>query len=437
MNKTVWLYWQNMKGVLRPLSYIDLSRWAMQSMLIIPALLLAFFIIMFHYVDKLNAFGFYELMNVAFDFDQSVFVKAIDGSYLLAITEVESIWIKHPFIYLYSYLSAFLQYLGFSKFISIAIICLSSVTVSLFLMWKTFMLITKDSVLSFLLLFFLASTSSIVSIAVVFDSYSLLSAWTALAIYLFCREYYQNKKTPAFVLAFIYVMLIGVTVYMVLLVCFVESFKMINNTKNHRLTLKTEYHRLLILILLSLAYGVILMLITYPEQFFILLSSPLEYLKQVLWAVIRPGEQASVFEVFYILFANGFIAPSPTLVPILDGFSMFDLRSLQYSVLEFGALLFIYIALLASLFNEKRIIILSCFIFVVVSFIFHIEYHDRGSLFLYSSHLIFPIFVCLAAGLKSLNGLVTKITLASVIMISCWASFKMLAALNQHVETFL
>jgi hypothetical protein len=179
------------------------------------------------------------------------------------------------------------------------------------------------------------------------------------------------------------------------------------------------------------------MLITYPEQFFVLLSSPIDYLKRVLWAVIRPGEPASVFEVFYILFANGLIAPAPALVPIPDGFSMFDLRSLQYSILEFGALFLISIALLASLFNEKRIIILPCFIFVVVSFIFHIEYHDRGSLFLYTSHLIFPIFVCLAAGLKSLNGLVTKAVLAAVILISFLASFEMLADLSQHVETFL
>ena len=403
----------------------------------VPALLLAFFIITYIYVNKLNAFGFYEMMNVAFDFDQSVFVKAIDGSYLSAITAVESIWIKHPFIYLYSYLSAFFQFLGFSEFVSVTIICLSSVTASLFLMWKIFMLITKDSVLSFLLLLLLASTSSIVSIAVVFDSYSLLSTWTALAIYLFCREYYQNKKTPPFILAFIYVMLMGVTVYLVLLVFFIESFKIINNTRTHRISFKTECRRLLILILLSLAYGVILMLITYPEQFFVMLSSPLDYLKRVLWAVVRPGEPASVFEVFYILFGNGLIAPAATLVPIPDGFSMFDLRSLQYSILEFGALFLIYIALLASLFNEKRIIVLPCFIFVIVSFIFHIEYHDRGSLFLYSSHLIFPIFVCIAAGLKSLNSLVTKTVLAAVILISCWASFKMLAALHQHVETFL
>jgi hypothetical protein len=407
------------------------------NMFFVVSLLLAFFIITYQYVNNLNTFGFYELMNVAFDFDQSVFVKAIDGSYLAAITAVESIWIKHPFILLYSYISAFFQFLGFSKFVSITIICLSSVAASLFLMWKTFMLITKDSVLSLLLLFLLSSTSSIVSIAVVFDSYSLLSTWTALAIYLFCREYYQNKKAPTFFLAFIYVMLMGVTVYMVLLVLFIESFKIISNTKNHKISFKAECRRLLILIVLSFGYGVILILITYPEQFFVLLSSPLDYLKRVLWAVIRPGEQASVFEVFYILFGNGLIAPAPSLVPILDGFSMFDLRSLQYSILEFSALFLIYIALLASLFNEKRIIILPCFIFVVISFIFHIEYHDRGSLFLYTSHLIFPIFVCIAAGLKLLNGLVTKTILVAVIMISSWASFKMLAALNQHVETFL
>lgn len=403
----------------------------------VPALLLAFFIITYFHISKLNVFGFYDMMNVAFDFDQSVFVKAIDGSYLKAITAVESIWIKHPFVYLYSYISTFFQLLGFTKFASIAIICLSSVTASLYLMWKTFMLITKDSVLSFLLLFLLASTSSIISIAVVFDSYSLLSAWTALAIYLFCREYYQNKKTPSFILAFIYVILLGVTVYMVLLVFFIESFKIINNTKHHKMSFKAECRRQLILIMLSLVYGTILMLITYPEQFFVLLSSPLDYLKRVLWAVIRPGEPASVFEVFYILFANGLIPPTHTLVPIPDGFSMFDLRSLQYSILEFGALFLIYLALIVSLFNKKRIIVLPCFIFVLLSLIFHIEYHDRGSLFLYTSHLIFPVFVCLAAGLKSLNSLVTKTVSAAVILISCWASFEMLIALNQHVETLL
>ena len=29
MNKTVWIYWQNMKGVVRPPAYIELSRWTM------------------------------------------------------------------------------------------------------------------------------------------------------------------------------------------------------------------------------------------------------------------------------------------------------------------------------------------------------------------------------------------------------------------------
>ena len=416
----------------RPLSFFtNLDR------LLVAGLLLGFYVFAYYYANKLNALGFYGMMNVAFDFDQSVFVEAIDGSYLSAISTVESIWIKHPFIYLYSYISAPLQFFGLSRFDAVAIICLTSVATSLFLMWKTFMLITKDSVLALLLLFLLASTSSILSIAVVFDSYSLLSTWSALAIYLFCREYYQARQTPTFILAFIYTMLTGITVYMVLLVFLIEVFKVINNIKHHKANFQSECRRLFDLTLLSLIYGITLMLITYPEQFFVLLSSPPDYFKRVLWAVIRPGEQASIFQVFYILFVNGLVAPTPKLVPILDGFSMLDLRSLQYTFLQFGALFFIYLIFTVSLFKQKRIIIMPCLIFLFLSFIFHIEYHDRGSLFLYTSHLIFPIFVCIAAGMQSIKSRLSKIILAGVIAISCWSSINMLSYLHAHIQTFI
>lgn len=406
------------------------------NMLIVTALLAVFSMLAYHYVIKLNALGFYELMNIAFDFDQAVFMKAIDGSYLEAITAVESIWIKHPFVYLYSYISFVLQYLGFSKFDSIAIICLFSISLSLFLMWKTFMLITKDSVLSFLLLCLLATTSSVSSIAIVFDSYTILSTWIALAIFLLAKEYYQNKRTHSLVLAFTYVMLTGVTVYMVLLIIFIESFKTINNIKNQSVSFRAECQRLLILILMCLLLGIVMMIMTYPEQFFLLLESPLDYLKQVLWAVVRPGERASIFEVFYILSANGLVAPTPTLIAIPDGFLMFDLRSLHYTILQFGSLFLLYLAFVAGIFNKKHFVTLPCFIFILISFIFHIEYHDRGSLFLYSSHLIFPIFVCIAAGLASMNTNTTKVVMLAVIAISCWSSIDMLSGLNTYIETF-
>ncbi|WP_412971980.1 hypothetical protein [Glaciecola sp. MF2-115] len=412
-----------------------------QNKIFIISILFLFFVFAYYYANNLNALGFYEMMNVAFDFDQSVFVKAIDGSYLSDITAVEAIWIKHPFVYLYSYFSAFLQFIGFTRFDSVAIVCILSVTTSLFLMWKTFLLITKNPLVSLLLLILLASTSSIVSIAVVFDSYSLLSTWTALAIYLFCRDFYQNKQTPAFILAFIYVMLSGITIYMLLLVFLVELSKGVNNTKNRKVEFKSECKRLLGLAVLSLLYGTIILIITYPEQFFILLTSPIDYLRAVLWAIIRPGEAASMFEVLYILFANGLLAPQPSLVPIPGGFSMLDLRSLQYSILEMSALFFIYLTFVIGLLSKNRIVFMPFLIFVILSFVFHIEYHDRGSLFLYASHFTFPIFVCLALGLKQIQSkatkIVTSVVIAVVIAITCWSSLNVLSYLNRHIEALI
>jgi hypothetical protein len=375
-------------------------------------------------------------MNIAFDFDQAIFMRAIDGTYLDSTSSNEAIWIKHPFIYLYSYISATLQFLGLSKFNSVAIICLLSVSCALFFMWKTFLLITKDVVLALLLLLLLASTASLSSITIVFDSYTLLSTWTALVLFLYCREHYQHKTVHPAVLAFVYAMLVGVTTYMVLLAFFIEVSKAKNNIKIKNIAVKVEIRRIAVLVSFGLIYGIILMLFIYPEQLVILLNSPIDYLKRVLWAVTRPGEHASAFEVYYILFMNSIIAPAPTLVAIPDGFLMFDLRSLNYRFLQYCSIFFIYVVFIAGLFRYRNIEIIPCFLFMLVSFIFHTEYHDRGSLFLYSSHLIFPMFLCIAVGIESINTKITKTILALVIAISLWSSFEMLSELTLHIESF-
>lgn len=84
------------------------------NMLMIPALLLAVFIITYHYVNKLNAVGFYEMMNVAFDFGQSVFIKAIDGGVFqdiwrlqlpLSLFGLNTLLFFYIYIYLYFFSS--------------------------------------------------------------------------------------------------------------------------------------------------------------------------------------------------------------------------------------------------------------------------------------------------------------------------------------------
>jgi hypothetical protein len=374
------------------------------------------------------------MMNIAFDFDQAVFVAAIDGS---AITSDEklTIWIKHPLVYLYSYPALSLQALGLSSFFTVWLLCMISLVVALAFVWRSAMLLTDNRLVAVLITTMLCVTPSFISISIVFDSYTLLAPWNAACIYIYIKEQVLRESVPVSIKVIIYTMLIGVTAYMLVLVLILE----LNSLNQYRLVgkFKSALQRLLLIAFWSIVTACFLGLLVYQSEFVEMLTSPIDYARKILWAVNRPSEASSIFNVFYVLFFNALSAPHYSLVTIADGFDMFDLRTMQYSLVSLLLIAIFYLISFVSLANRKLVsVVYPMALFLVLSFVFHIEYHDRGSVFLYTSHFLFPLFVVFASALQNMKMRSPILVFAlAFVSINLVTSFNMVVDLVQHVSS--
>lgn len=126
------------------------------------------------------------------------------------------------------------------------------------------------------------------------------------------------------------------------------------------------------------------------------LGQPVQTAKEVYWLKANSGS-ASLADLLRTYAGYGFLAPDFTRVALSDAVVMIDFRAFSYTRAETLVLFpwwgFGLVGLLAGLRDQGfRRVAVPLLLMVMLNLLLHLNYQFRGSLYLYSAHLYFPIF---------------------------------------------
>ncbi|MGR5301841.1 hypothetical protein [Vibrio alfacsensis] len=366
---------------------------------IIP-LATAFFLLINVY---LLSIGFYDDINTVFDFDQAWFIETLGySSYdwkIKTAHESPPLLIKHPFLYLYRLPCEIFQFFGISPEISVIFVCVifhvGLIIVAYFIFFEILQCAFKASLMT---LFMLCSSTFLVN-GIVLDSYVLAGFWISCCYYLYIKSYNKPGLEVTWLKIFVYAMAIGTTTYLLLLILLLEVSLL--TTKKNSLNNKDIYKYLISGIVRFLLIFGTLFFICYYQSIYELLSNPVEVIKRTLWSVVRPGEKQGLLSIMTTFLAHTFIAPFHHVVEIGPDNLMADFRSGRFSFIGYiglGALLFLYI----RAFIHRDSLLFIAAVWLVITMLFHVEYQDRGSLFLYTGHTMLASSIIIAFGFKGL-----------------------------------
>ncbi|AXY03755.1 hypothetical protein D1115_23040 (plasmid) [Vibrio alfacsensis] len=142
-------------------------------------------------------------------------------------------------------------------------------------------------------------------------------------------------------------------------------------------------------------------IICYYQSILSIISDPIGVIKRTLWAVVRPGEKEDLLSISMTFIVHSFVAPIHSVIEIESNKFMSDFRGNEFSVLAYINIALLFILSVLACINGKKCFI--AFSWVLITMIFHLEYQDRGSLFLYTGHTILATFVMLSYGIKNLE----------------------------------
>lgn len=360
----------------------------------------------FYYVGckELLAAGFYQQLNIAFDLDQSWYFDMVgreSKDWLFKTAEnSRPLNIKHPFIYLNYYLVSVISMLGITE--NLAVIMLSQLfhSGSLVLSYFIFRSMGRTYMESTALTIGLAGTSTYISSGLVLDTYSIAIFWIAAIFLILCKTEYQQLECPVWLRAFVSIMAIGTTAYLIILVALMEFFlverkekPMINCIFN-----KAIYQQFLRIFL----FGIILLVVVYYQVIIDLMQDPIGLLKRTFWAVNRPGEKTGILQVISVFMVFSILAPSVSHIQLPEGISMIDLREMDFNHIAWIALFLMLSRLILKCRKDQKnaVILLFSLFWIIINILFHSSYQDRGSLFLYSGHFILAVYILYSVQIK-------------------------------------
>jgi len=346
--------------------------------------------------EGLLATGFYEQINIAFDLDQSHYFhsvgrEATDGRVLL---------IKHPFIYLYHYIVLALNIVGVSDNMAVIMISQFFHSGSLFVCYYIFRIMSRSMVEASLLTFGLAGTSVYISTGLVLDVYTVSIFWISLIFLIVCRSIYQNVDHSIWLRAFISIMAIGTTSYLIILV-FLMEYSLVRKNGGTVLNsfiginLYKQLTRIFIL-------GVSLFCIVYFQVITDTIQDPVGVLKRIFWTVNRPGEKTGIFQVITVFILFSIVSPKVSSIILPEGVTMIDLRVIEFSFVGWVAVIIIVLSIFSKYkLNKHRFIFLFSFTWLIFNLFFHTIYQYRGSLFLYCGHFFLAIWIMLSVKINT------------------------------------
>jgi len=362
----------------------------------------------YYYVGciELLSHGFYEKINIAFDLDQSWYFDmvgrdSVDWIYKVA-SDTRPLVIKHPFIYLYYYFGCILNNFGFSNNLSVIVLSQVFHSGSLVLSFFIFRNMGRSSLESSFLIFGLAGTSTYISTGLVLDSYSLVIFWISAIFLVLSRSIYRNIECPLWGRAFISIMAIGTTSYLIVLVVLMESALAARIKKNifNGCFFKSIFKQLLRVFIL----GILLFCVVYFQIISDIIEDPVAVIKRVYWAVNRPGEKQGILQVISVFTVFSIISPriSYITLPGVESITMIDLRLMDFGYVGWGALIIMVLSISLKIkYKENRLFLIICFLWLGINAGFHTVYQYRGSLFLYSGHFVLAVWVIYSARLSN------------------------------------
>jgi len=340
--------------------------------------------------------GFYQEINIAFDLDQSWYFDSIgrDTSEWIYknATDTRPLVIKHPFIYLYYYIVLALNMTGMPA--DLSVITLSQIfhSGSLVVSYFIFRSMGRNILHSSFLTLGLAGTSAYISTGLVLDIYSLSIFWISIVFLIVSLASYQKYECPVWLRALVSIMAIGTTSYLIFLVLLMEIFLVKNSDGiffNNKL-----YQQLLRLLVL----GFLVLSVVYYQVLFDIINAPISILKKTYWAVNRPGQKESLFQVITVFSLFSIVAPEISNIILPGDITMIDLREINYHYIGWVAVILIMISIFLMIRkNEYHPVIVLSLVWVSFNFLFHSIYQYRGSLFLYSGHFILAFWIIFTA----------------------------------------
>jgi len=349
---------------------------------------LASFVFYYLGCKELLASGFYQQINIAFDLDQSHFFYSVGHD----VDTARVLLIKHPFIYLYNYIILPLNYIGLSDNISIILLSQLFHSGSLVISYYIFRTVGRTTLESSLLTCGLAGTSTYISSGFVLDVYSLSMFWIAAIFLIVSRAGYQNHTSSVWLRMIISVMAIGTTSYLIVLVILMELF--LANTFEEKIFNTFKSKLLYKQILRVFTLGAILFVMIYFQVIIEIIQDPIAVLKRVFWTVNRPGDKEGIFQVITVFALFSILSPKVSIILLPEGITMIDLRAMDFNVLGWFIIIILMVSLFLKFNNKKHFyLLLFCLLWLAFNIIFHTIYQYRGSLFLYSGHMVLSVWI--------------------------------------------
>lgn len=239
-------------------------------------------------------------------------------------------------------------------------------------------------------LFFAASSTTLVT-AVVIESYgwvnfSLAALW---CIYLLSHRSAVDRLWARVVAG---TLVAGVTITNVMQALIAEALLLLKRRASFGQALRQ-----------LLRYGVLvgllltaLIALYQPAELWATLQHPVQTAKEVYWQRTKGGT-VGLFQLCKTFFVYSFFAPAFDFIKLAPAIDMLDFRSFSFTpgVLLAALAWCLFLAgnvALAWRARVNRVLILSLLGAVLLNLLFHLDYQFRGSLYIYASHLHFPIF---------------------------------------------
>lgn len=372
------------------------------SLLFIVSISVAFFTLINF---QLLSSGFYSQINIAFDFDQAWFFDTLaypsEEWKSRVAQDTPPLLIKHPFIYLYRLPCEVLQLIGFTPEVSVLLISLMFHTGTLVLSYFIFLNILESTYKATLLTSFVMLSSTYIVNGIVLDTYVLAGFWIACCFALYIKELKADSLSVNWLKIVVYAMAVGTTTYLLLLVILLEVSLVWSKKEKYENKERINYLTKGAVYFLALCF--VVFCLCYYQSLIDILSDPVKVIKRTLWAVARPGEEKEgIISIMGTFLIHTFIAPFHSIVEIEKDVYMADFRSGGFHIIAYASILALSVLYLFA-FKTRGHLLFVAIAWLVITMLFHIEYQDRGSLFLYTGHTMLASSIVIALGLKNLN----------------------------------
>ncbi len=352
---------------------------------------------------QLLSAGFYSHINIAFDFDQAWYFDILaypteEWQHKVA-QDVPPLSIKHPFLYLYRLPCEALQFIGFAPEVSVLFLSLMFHTGTLVVSYFIFLNILASPHKATLLTLFMMLSSTYIVNGIVLDTYVLAGFWIACCFALYIKALTTQSLDVSWLKITVYAMTVGTTTYLLLLVILLEISLVLSNKKHLN---KEKFNYIINGVIKFLCLFFVIFCLCYYQSIIEMLSNPMDVLKRALWAVARPGEKEGIVSIMSTFFVHTFIAPFHSIIEIEKDVYMADFRSGGFHPIAYITI-FPLIASYLLAFKSRGDLLFVSVSWLIITVLFHVEYQDRGSLFLYTGHTMLASSIIISLALSQIN----------------------------------